>query len=61
MLTPEVISNIERTFLSPYYQSLPKHEKEQCLTPLLEDFDTEIAVYVVSYLYSLGTYIKKDL
>jgi hypothetical protein len=49
MLTPEVISNIERTFLSPYYQQLSKQEKEQCLTPLLEDFDSEIAVYVVQF------------
>jgi dynein heavy chain len=46
MLTPEAISNIERTFLSPYYQSLPKAEKELGLTPLLEDFDAEIGVYV---------------
>jgi hypothetical protein len=42
-----MITTIERTFLSPYYQSLSKQEKEQGLTPLLEDFDAEIAVYVV--------------
>ena len=46
MLTPEAISGIERSFLSPYFQQLSKHEKEKCLTPLLEDFDAEIAVYV---------------
>jgi dynein heavy chain len=37
---------IERTFLSPYYTSLSKQEKELGLTPLLEDFDSEIAIYV---------------
>ncbi len=46
MLTPEAISNIERTFLSPYYQNLNKQEKELGLTPMLEDFDAEINLYV---------------
>lgn len=49
-LTPEIIMNIERTFLSPYYSGLNKAEKEKCTTPLLEDFDAEIAVYVVFIL-----------
>jgi hypothetical protein len=39
--------NIERTFLSPYYSTLNKIEKEKCTTPLLEDFDAEISVYMV--------------
>lgn len=49
-LTPEIIMNIERTFLSPYYSNLSKIEKEKCTTPLLEDFDAEILVYVVSFV-----------
>lgn len=49
LITPEFISNIERTFLSPYFAQLSKQEKELCLTPLLEDFDSEIAVYMVGY------------
>jgi len=48
MLTAEAISGIERTFLSPYYATLTKQEKETCTTPLLEDFDAEISIYVVS-------------
>ena len=48
MLSPEVISRIERAFLSPYYNQLSKQDKEKCHTPLLEDFDSEIAIYVVS-------------
>ena len=47
MITPEFISNIEHTFLSPYFSKLTKQEKEASLTPILEDFDLEIAVYVV--------------
>jgi hypothetical protein len=47
MITPEFISNIERTFLSPYFSKLSKQEKEQSTTPILEDFDSEIAVYMV--------------
>ena len=39
--------NIERTFLSPYYSTLNKTEQEKCTTPLLEDFDAEISVYMV--------------
>ena len=50
MLTAEAISGIERTFLSPYYAQLTKQEKEMCMTPLLEDFDAEISIYVVSYI-----------
>lgn len=45
-LSPEVISNIERAFLSPYYQQLSKFDKENSNLPLLSDFDSEIAVYV---------------
>ena len=47
MLTAEAISGIERTFLSPYFANLSKQEKEKCTTPLLEDFDAEISIYVV--------------
>ncbi len=50
MLTAEAISGIERTFLSPYYATLTKQEKETCTTPLLEDFDAEISIYVVSII-----------
>lgn len=46
VLSPEMISNIERAFLSPYYQNLSKFEKENSNSPLLNDFDAEIAVYV---------------
>jgi hypothetical protein len=58
VLTPEFISKIERTFLSPYYQELSKQEKDKevCLTPLLEDFDSEIAVYVVCLFNKIEAY-----
>jgi hypothetical protein len=48
ILSPEVISNIERAYLSPYYQQLSKNEKVNSNLPLLDDFDAEIAVYVVN-------------
>jgi hypothetical protein len=51
--------NIERTFLSPYYSTLNKIEKEKCTTPLLEDFDAEISVYMVILL--LNNQIKNNL
>ena len=56
-LTPQAIADIERNFLSPYYAALAaerkaREEKEKepvtgVETPLLEDFDSEIAFYVV--------------
>ncbi len=49
ILSPEVISNIERAYLSPYYQQLSKNEKVNSNLPLLDDFDAEIAVYVVNW------------
>ncbi len=49
VLSPEVISNIERAFLSPYYLAMTKAEKEQASnSPLLGDFDAEIAVYIAA-------------
>jgi hypothetical protein len=57
-LTPEKITDIERKFLSPYYHSsiTPNktnnnnnnntNEVNSKLTPLLQDFDNEISVYV---------------
>ncbi len=69
VLSPEVISNIERAFLSPYYQAMSKTEKEQeNNSPLLNDFDAEIAVYIaardqVKQLHSCQNvnWIKVDL
>ena len=62
LLTPEIINNIERNFLSPYYKIVNKSEKEHSLTPLLEDFDSEITVYVVNFnseiLVKFLNYIK---
>lgn len=46
VLSPEVISNIERAFLSPYYSNMKKFERETSNSPLLNDFDAEIAIYV---------------
>jgi len=44
---------IERTFLSPYYSTLNKTEQEKCTTPLLEDFDAEISVYMVILKFNI--------
>jgi len=41
VLSPEVISNIERAFLSPYYLAMSKTEKEQASnSPLLGEDQT---------------------
>ena len=46
MLTPDIISGVERTFLNT---SVNKKPKDANSSPLLEDFDAEIQIYVVKY------------
>lgn len=50
MLTPDVINGVERTFLTN--SSAPKKSKDINNTPLLEDFDAEIQIYVVGNIFA---------
>jgi hypothetical protein len=45
MLTPDLINGVERTFLTN--TALGRKLKDLSNTPLLEDFDAEIQIYVV--------------
>lgn len=50
MLTPDMISDVERRFLSPFHQNGKTLSDGLSNTPLLEDFDSEIQIYVVRIL-----------
>ena len=46
MLTPDLISGVERNFLNN--STISKKVKDVNNSPLLEDFDAEIQIYVVT-------------
>jgi hypothetical protein len=54
MLTPDMICDVERRFLSPFHRNNKTLSDGFTNTPLLEDFDSEIQIYVVSFFFIIN-------